>query len=146
MRRGRHGDLPTDATGELDALVGGLVARLVDASIDAAEAEVVATLGRLRSRVRNVAPVGAPLERRLADEHGLTRRESELLVAMVDGVPRAGLADHFGVGEATVKTHLKHLRKKLGSPRLNDAVWALRVEHGRVGAGALSYARRRRSP
>jgi DNA-binding NarL/FixJ family response regulator len=53
------------------------------------------------------------------DEHwpghelGLSRRESEVLSLLVDGLSNRAIADQLVVGEETVKTHLRSIYRKL---------------------------------
>lgn len=44
---------------------------------------------------------------------GLSRRESEVLALLVDGSSNRAIAAHLDVGQETVKTHLRHIYKKL---------------------------------
>jgi DNA-binding NarL/FixJ family response regulator len=46
-------------------------------------------------------------------ELGLSRRESEVLGLLVDGLSNRAIADELVVGEETVKTHLRSIYKKL---------------------------------
>ncbi|WP_240421517.1 response regulator transcription factor [Paenibacillus periandrae] len=55
----------------------------------------------------------------------LTNREMEILHLLADGLSNMEIANHFGLAEATVKSHLVHLYKKLGSKRRTQAIaWA----------------------
>ena len=45
---------------------------------------------------------------------GLTRRESEVFVALGDGLSNAEIAERLILGEETVRTHLRALYRKLG--------------------------------
>lgn len=49
----------------------------------------------------------------LAGEHGLTAREADVVRALARGGSRADAADALGVGEETVKTHLRSVYRKL---------------------------------
>jgi DNA-binding NarL/FixJ family response regulator len=46
-------------------------------------------------------------------ELGLSRRESEVLSLLADGLSNRAIADHLVVGEETVKTHLRSIYRKL---------------------------------
>jgi DNA-binding NarL/FixJ family response regulator len=46
-------------------------------------------------------------------ELGLSRRESEVLSLLVNGLSNRAIADHLIVGEETVKTHLRSIYRKL---------------------------------
>lgn len=49
----------------------------------------------------------------LADEHGLTPRESETLLLLVRGLPRKMIASELFVSESTVKSHVRSIHRKL---------------------------------
>ena len=60
---------------------------------------------------------------------GLTRREAEVLAAVVDGLTNAEIADRLSVAEATVKTHVNRALTKTGlTNRAQLVTYALR--HG----------------
>lgn len=50
----------------------------------------------------------------LAIRFGLTRRERELLVLMIEGYTNTSMAEKLFISENTVKTHVKHVYQKLG--------------------------------
>jgi DNA-binding NarL/FixJ family response regulator len=52
----------------------------------------------------------------------LTNRESEILRVLSNGLSNKEIANRFGLTEATVKSHLSHLYKKLGSKRRTQAI------------------------
>ncbi|OXM82559.1 response regulator transcription factor [Paenibacillus rigui] len=55
----------------------------------------------------------------------LTNRETEVLHLLADGLSNMEIANRFGLAEATVKSHLVHLYKKLGIKRRTQAIaWA----------------------
>jgi DNA-binding NarL/FixJ family response regulator len=62
------------------------------------------------------------------DEHwpghelGLSRRESEVLSLLVDGLSNRAIADQLVVGEETVKTHLRSIYRKLDVRDRSQAV------------------------
>ena len=59
----------------------------------------------------------------------LTRREEQVLRALVCGETNKAIAKRFGITEATAKVHMKRLFKKTNvSNRTQAAVWALK--HG----------------
>ena len=66
---------------------------------------------------------------RTAKTYGLSNREEEVLGAMMRGMTRAQIAQAFVVSEETVKTHVKHIYRKLGV--------ASRDELGRMVSDAL---------
>ena len=55
----------------------------------------------------------------------LTNREMEILQLLADGLSNLEIANRLGLAEATVKSHLVHMYKKLGSKRRTQAIaWA----------------------
>jgi len=62
------------------------------------------------------ARVGEPTSRveRLAARTGLTRRETEVLEALADGLTNRGIALSLGVSPRTVESHLERVYDKLG--------------------------------
>ena len=72
------------------------------------------------------------------DKWGLTKREMQMVAAIVEGCSNRDMAQKFGVREDTVKHHLTSIFSKLGvSTRLELALFAL--EHKMVpkeGSGA----------
>jgi DNA-binding CsgD family transcriptional regulator len=59
-------------------------------------------------------------ERRL--DSLLTRREMEVLALMAAGVSNAGIADRLVIAEGTVKSHVKHILRKLRAANRAEAV------------------------
>jgi two-component system, NarL family, nitrate/nitrite response regulator NarL len=77
----------------------------------------------LVAALRGLLPTGA-------DEHprsfGLTRRELEIVAAIVEGCTNRDIAQKFSLSEDTVKHHLTHIFDKLGvSNRLELAMFAV---------------------
>ncbi|MBN9792197.1 hypothetical protein DMP17_26895 [Pseudonocardia sp. TMWB2A] len=73
----------------------------------------------------------------------LTRREVEVLRLMATGDTNARIASRLVISEGTVKSHVKHILRKLGAANRAEAVshW-LRAEHdrsGRAAAGPAGY-------
>jgi two-component system, NarL family, nitrate/nitrite response regulator NarL len=61
----------------------------------------------------------------------LTRRETEILALLVEGVPTRAIADRLGLSANTVRTHIQSMLGKLGvHSRLEAATFAVR--HGLV--------------
>jgi DNA-binding CsgD family transcriptional regulator len=57
----------------------------------------------------------------------LTRREREIVLAILDGCTNREMSQRFGISEQTVKNQLSTLYAKVGvSSRLELAVWAQR--------------------
>jgi DNA-binding NarL/FixJ family response regulator len=57
-------------------------------------------------------------------EMGITQRESEVLRAMVDGMPNRGIAERLVISEDTVKTHVRAIFRKLNVTDRSQAVAA----------------------
>lgn len=75
--------------------------------------------------------VAAPneFEKRCADfarDHGLSPRETEILQRYAVGWSAARIAEAEGISEGTVKTHLKHIRKKTGVHGRRDLIAVIR--------------------
>jgi DNA-binding NarL/FixJ family response regulator len=59
----------------------------------------------------------------------LTRREIDVLLLMATGETNAGIAARLIISEGTVKSHVKHILRKLGAANRAEAVCRyLRVE------------------
>ncbi|MEO8496848.1 MAG: response regulator transcription factor [Planctomycetota bacterium] len=57
----------------------------------------------------------------------LTRRESEVIVKMVEGLTNKQIAVSLGISYETVKEHVQHVLRKVGvTDRTQAAVWAVR--------------------
>jgi DNA-binding NarL/FixJ family response regulator len=75
---------------------------------------------RLNVFLRNPNPVAA-------DHPPLTKREHDILCAMVEGLTNKEIGEKFGISAETVKEHVQHLFRKIGvSDRTQAAVWAVR--------------------
>ena len=107
---------------------------LIDAALRAgAVAYVIKTAhpDDLASAVRQVfdhsvflGPLGGPQSvdaRALADRHGLTAREREILQLLAEGHSNAELAHMLWVTEQTVKFHLSNIYRKLGVANRSEA-------------------------
>lgn len=62
------------------------------------------------------------VERRdaLAAEHGLTRRETEIMSLVAEGKTRRQIEQELFLSENTVKTHVRHIHAKLGTKSKED--------------------------
>jgi DNA-binding NarL/FixJ family response regulator len=60
---------------------------------------------------------------------GLSRRQSDVLRLLTDGLSNQSIAEQLLVGEETVKTHLRHIYRKLGVKDRTQAV-ALALRQG----------------
>ncbi|MBC8356445.1 MAG: response regulator transcription factor [Planctomycetes bacterium] len=57
----------------------------------------------------------------------LTKRESEVIVKMVDGLTNKQIAQSLEISYETVKEHVQHILRKIGvTDRTQAAVWAVR--------------------
>lgn len=72
--------------------------------------------GIVRAASRDRAPAGNLEERcaRLARQYGLTRREEEVALLLVDGAPFAQIETELCVSNSTLKTHARHIYAKVG--------------------------------
>jgi two-component system, NarL family, nitrate/nitrite response regulator NarL len=77
----------------------------------------------LVAALRGLLPTGADERQR---SFGLTRRELEIVAAIVEGCTNRDIAQKFTLSEDTVKHHLTHIFDKLGvSNRLELAMFAV---------------------
>lgn len=70
--------------------------------------ELICT-GMGEQRVITLLPLDSP-----PDGPSLTPREKEVLVLVARGLTTARIADRLGLGYPTVRTHMEHIREKLG--------------------------------
>ncbi len=56
----------------------------------------------------------------LAEKHGLTPREAEILSLVVADIPRQEIIERLGVTKWTFKNHSRSLLRKCGAARLDD--------------------------
>src|SRR5581483_5113239 len=77
------------------------------------------------------------------DGANLTRRELEVLRLMAAGDTNGRIARRLVISEGTVKSHVKHILRKLGAANRAEAVsrW-LGMEHERGGRAAASAGAR----
>ena len=61
----------------------------------------------------------------LAQRHGFTRTEREILVQLAKGATPRQAAERQGIRESTVRTHIRHLLEKTGSRRILDLILTL---------------------
>jgi DNA-binding NarL/FixJ family response regulator len=77
----------------------------------------------LVAALRGLLPTGTDERQR---SFGLTRRELEIVAAIVEGCTNRDIAQKFTLSEDTVKHHLTHIFDKLGvSNRLELAMFAV---------------------
>lgn len=88
--------------------------------------------------LRHVGEGAAPIET-------LTRREVDVIAAIVNGATNRDISEELGLSEQTVKNHLSHIYDKVGvSNRLELALFAL--HHKLLRAVATAQEPRRRRP
>jgi DNA-binding NarL/FixJ family response regulator len=68
---------------------------------------------------------------------GLSRRQSDVLRLLTDGLSNQRIAEQLVLGEETVKTHLRHIYRKLGVQDRTQAV-ALALRQGLFGSDGAS--------
>lgn len=88
---------------------------LVSAIVDIAAGERVVRLGVEGGRLRSEG------QRWPFDDVGLTARESEVLALLAEGLTNRQIADSLFVGPETVKTHIRHVFRKLGVHTRSEA-------------------------
>lgn len=70
-------------------------------------------------------------QHKVSNQYGLTRRESEIILEVLEGYSNPEIAAHFSLSEQTVKHHVSHIFDKLGVySRVELALFA--VNHGIV--------------
>jgi DNA-binding CsgD family transcriptional regulator len=72
----------------------------------------------------------------------LTRRELEVLTMLAEGATNAGIAQRLVVSEGTVKTHVKHIFRKLGVQNRSQAVCRYYRAHAVSQQGRITPAQR----
>ena len=92
--------------------------RSTEASVEELISPVVALPSAMPRRPRTEA-AGVPERERL---EMLTRREREVLTMLAEGETNARIATRLVVTEDTVKTHVKHILRKLGVQNRSQAV------------------------
>jgi DNA-binding NarL/FixJ family response regulator len=105
------------STAALDAGAHGLVVK------DAERADLVDVIRRVAAgeRIVRAADDGALLNRKLR-EHGLTRREYEILRHVAMGETNPEIAGALGLTRNTVKTYLQRAMEKLGAHNRVEAL------------------------
>src|SRR5215472_3941703 len=133
----------------LRATVGRMTFDITKVTDELVDAEVqVARTGR-----ENAAEVPSQAAMFAADhspaDSALTRREIDVLRLMATGETNAGIAARLIISEGTVKSHVKHILRKLGAANRAEAVCRyLRMEAGNATersqtAGGPAVPRRR---
>jgi LuxR family transcriptional regulator, regulator of acetate metabolism len=100
--------------------------RSAEASVmDLSTADIQLGAGTLRHQARPARPPGGELV-----EAELTRRELEVLGMLAEGETNARIAQRLVVSQDTVKTHVKHILRKLGVHNRSQAVSRYFRAHG----------------
>ena len=61
----------------------------------------------------------------LQEQQGLSRRESEVVILVVQGLTNKQVADQLCVAEKTVKFHLTNVYKRMKISRRSQIIWTL---------------------
>lgn len=98
---------------------------LVSAVRAAAHGESICPPRLCRILFQHVARQATYPSPRLRAEHGLTRREQQILPLIAQGLTNKEIAVHFSLSEQTVKNHIHRILQKVGSDDRLSAVHAL---------------------
>ncbi len=63
----------------------------------------------------------------LQQEQGLSKRESEVVILVVQGLTNKQVADQLCVAEKTVKFHLTNVYKRMKISRRSQIIWSLPI-------------------
>lgn len=85
----------------------GYAARSSVRALELKRGDAPATTDVRERQIQELAPY-------FAQRYGLSSREEEVLVLMLDGMDNQRIAQHFQVAVGTVKTHTHHIFKKAG--------------------------------
>jgi DNA-binding NarL/FixJ family response regulator len=78
---------------------------------------------RLRADQNDAPPVAVSLAANSSIETLLSRREIEVVSLMAEGMSNGAIATHLVISEGTVKTHVKHVLRKLKASNRAEAVF-----------------------
>ena len=117
-----HSTVLSERLHTLRATVGRLTFDITKVTDELVDAEVeVARIDR-----ENVATARSGAAMFMADrspaDSGLTRREIDVLQLMATGETNASIAVRLFISEGTVKSHVKHILRKLGAANRAEAV------------------------
>ena len=83
------------------------------------------------------APVPVPRQTGPAEQMGgLTAREREVFALLVSGATNLEIADRLTVSETTVKSHVKHILRKMRVGNRAEAIAKYLSANGRIGAAS----------
>ncbi len=75
-------------------------------------------------------------------ERGLSKRESEVVILVVQGLTNKQVADRLCVAEKTVKFHLTNVYKRMKISRRSQIIWTLPmaqfIENAKDNTGTVS--------
>jgi DNA-binding CsgD family transcriptional regulator len=112
----------SDRLHTLRATVGRLTCDITKVADELVDAEVeVARTGREDVAMARSDAAMFAADRSPADS-ALTRREIDVLRLMATGETNAGIAERLIISEGTVKSHVKHILRKLGAANRAEAV------------------------
>jgi LuxR family transcriptional regulator, regulator of acetate metabolism len=94
--------------------------RAAEAMMDAVCDSEIELARRFEQGTASVAALPAPSERAL--DEALTPREREVLALMVRGLSNARIAERLVLTEGTVKSHVKHILRKVGAMNRSEAI------------------------
>jgi two-component system nitrate/nitrite response regulator NarL len=84
---------------------------------------------QLASHLVNHGMNGCMINANLAQDHGLSEREQQILRCLLNGESNKAIARRLNIADATVKVHMKTLLRKVNvENRTQAAIWAL--NHG----------------
>jgi DNA-binding CsgD family transcriptional regulator len=110
------------------------LARSTEASVEELRRPAVELPSGVR-QISSARSIAVP-DRDLLEE--LTRREREVLAMLADGETNARIAQRLVVTEDTVKTHVKHILRKLGARNRSQAVSRYFRMHASAGGHRLA--------
>ncbi len=83
------------------------------------------------------SPVVVKQMKTYLQERGLSKRESEVVILVVQGLTNKQVADQLCVAEKTVKFHLTNVYKRMKISRRSQIIWTLPmaqfIEHAKDG-------------
>jgi DNA-binding NarL/FixJ family response regulator len=112
----------------LDAGAAGYALKGADSSEVVRAVRMCGRGGRpIDERLRRAALIEQPADAELPE---LTQRERDVLDLLRQGLANKQIAGHLGIGDSTVKTHLRNAFERIGvSDRTSAAIWAERHLH-----------------